>query len=88
MAFCIVGTGSYWLGSSRAQPAATVQTAKPDIFDQVAPKMFYVASSLRGPFHRIDCKWAKRISQANLQTFATREEAIAAGHTPCKTCQP
>jgi micrococcal nuclease len=48
----------------------------------------YVASAIREPFHRPDCRWAQRISPANLQTFATREEAIKAGHRPCKVCRP
>jgi micrococcal nuclease len=48
----------------------------------------YVASINREPFHRPDCKWARRISSANLQTFKTREEAIKAGHRPCKVCRP
>jgi hypothetical protein len=48
----------------------------------------YVASITREPFHRPGCKWAQRISPANLQTFQTREEAIKAGHRPCKVCKP
>lgn len=53
-----------------------------------APEVRYVASRVRFPFHRPGCKWAARISPKNLQVFATREEAIAAGHRPCKECQP
>lgn len=48
----------------------------------------YVASSVRSAFHRPDCKWAQKISPRNLQVFETREEAIAAGHRPCKVCNP
>jgi hypothetical protein len=48
----------------------------------------YVASVRREPFHRPDCRWAQRISPANLQTFSTRDEAIKAGHRPCKVCKP
>jgi micrococcal nuclease len=48
----------------------------------------YVASAIREPFHRPGCKWAQKISSANLQTFKTREEAIKAGHRPCKVCKP
>jgi len=48
----------------------------------------YVASAIREPFHRPECKWAQRISPENLQTFKTREEAIKAGHRPCKVCKP
>lgn len=52
------------------------------------PNVQYVASSVRLPFHRPDCKWAAKISEKNLQEFETREEAIAAGHRPCKVCNP
>ena len=51
-------------------------------------KVAYVASAIREPFHRPDCKWALKISAANLQTFKTREEAVKAGHRPCKVCSP
>lgn len=48
----------------------------------------YVASKKRAPFHYPWCYWAKQISPYNLQTFSTREEAIRAGHRPCKVCNP
>lgn len=48
----------------------------------------YVASATREPFHRPGCKWAQKISTSNLQGFTTREEAIKAGHRPCKVCRP
>lgn len=51
-------------------------------------KATYVASAIREPFHRPECKWAQKISPENLQTFTTREEAIRAGHRPCKVCKP
>jgi hypothetical protein len=61
-------------------PATTKADAPP------APK--YVASKLRKPFHLPDCKWALKISPENLETFDSREAAIAAGHVPCKVCNP
>ncbi|RJQ54073.1 MAG: hypothetical protein C4521_04260 [Actinobacteria bacterium] len=48
----------------------------------------YVASKKRDPFHSSDCRWAKETSASNLQRFRTREQAIAAGHRPCKVCDP
>jgi hypothetical protein len=54
----------------------------------VRPAKEYVASSQRKPFHRPDCQAAKRISPENKQIFKTRDEAIAAGHVPCKICKP
>ncbi|MHB8522882.1 MAG: Ada metal-binding domain-containing protein [Limisphaerales bacterium] len=63
---------------------ATEQTSANPAHDAVA----YVASIKRAPFHRSDCKWALRISSENLQQFKTRDEAIKAGHRPCKVCKP
>jgi micrococcal nuclease len=51
-------------------------------------KVAYVASVNRAPFHRTACQWADRISPQNLRTFTTREQAIKAGHRPCKVCKP
>ena len=48
----------------------------------------YVASELRDPFHKPSCRWAKKISRANLEGFASRDDAINAGHRPCKVCRP
>ena len=52
------------------------------------PKAAYVASVNREPFHKPSCRWAEKISDKNLQTFQTRDEAIKAGHRPCKVCKP
>lgn len=49
---------------------------------------YYVASRLRAPFHRPSCRWAAKITPNHLQTFRTREEAVAAGHRPCLVCLP
>ena len=48
----------------------------------------YVASRLREPFHYSWCQWAQRISEENKEYFRTREEAVKAGHRPCKVCNP
>ena len=48
----------------------------------------YVASVLREPFHYPTCRWAKKISEANLVGFKTRQEALDSGQRPCKICQP
>jgi hypothetical protein len=57
---------------------------------RVAPgqQVRYVASKNGQPFHLPGCASAKKISPENLETFTTREEAIAAGHVPCKVCKP
>ena len=48
----------------------------------------YVASSKAEPFHLPNCSSATRITSEHLQSFKTRDEAVAAGHRPCKNCNP
>jgi micrococcal nuclease len=56
--------------------------------EQKQPAPAFVASVLREPFHKPSCEWAKKISAKNLETFKTRDEAVKAGHRPCKVCRP
>lgn len=53
-----------------------------------APAVSYVASRLRGAFHRPGCQWAQRIAPANRQVYPTRAAAIASGRHPCRVCRP
>ena len=48
----------------------------------------FVAWATREPFHRPACKWAQKISPGNLRDLTTRDEAVKAGHRPCKVCKP
>lgn len=77
------------LGLAALLAAASLTACSQQATDKSAPnKVAYVASSTREPFHRPACKWAQKISASNLQTFKTRDEAIKAGHRPCKVCKP
>ncbi len=53
-----------------------------------AANIGFVASRNSSVFHRADCPSAMRISESNRVTYATREDAIAAGKRPCKSCRP
>jgi micrococcal nuclease len=48
----------------------------------------YIASRNREPFHVTSCRWAEKISSSNAVYYNTRDEAIGAGHRPCKVCNP
>jgi len=48
----------------------------------------YVASKNSQVFHKPGCRWAQKISEENLVTYNSREEAIKAGKRPCKSCNP
>ncbi len=56
--------------------------------DLDAAETRFVASWQRKPFHRPDCKWARRIRRKNLQGVPTRRAAVKAGHRPCRVCKP
>jgi len=48
----------------------------------------YVASKSSMIFHKPNCRWAINISQKNVVTYKSKDEAIKAGKRPCKTCNP
>jgi hypothetical protein len=48
----------------------------------------FVASKNSSVFHRADCRMARNISEKNLVTYESREEAIQDGKRPCKSCSP
>lgn len=48
----------------------------------------YVASSNSNKFHYSSCGHVNKIKSGNLISFSSREEAIAAGYSPCKSCSP
>jgi hypothetical protein len=48
----------------------------------------FLASKNSTVFHRADCRLAQTIAQDNLVGYNSREEAVAGGKRPCKTCNP
>lgn len=48
----------------------------------------YVGNKSSRKFHKLDCPWAKRISERNRVYFKTKEEAIKQGYIPCSVCKP
>jgi len=48
----------------------------------------YWASKTSAIFHKPECRWAKNISEGNLVSYTSKDEAIKAGKRPCKTCNP
>ena len=48
----------------------------------------YVASKSSSVFHSADCRMARNIAPENLVGYNSREDAVAAGKRPCKTCNP
>ncbi len=52
------------------------------------PRGKYVGSVHSNIYHRPECKWAARISEANAVWFDSAAEARAAGYRPCRACKP
>lgn len=48
----------------------------------------YVASKSSKIFHRPTCRYAKTMTSANKVEFTAKENALATGRRPCKTCSP
>lgn len=48
----------------------------------------FLASKNSSVFHGADCRMAQNIATENLVGYNSREEAVAAGRRPCKTCNP
>ena len=57
-------------------------------FAAQAQEAGYVASKGGEKFHTTDCSTAKKITADKLVKFATPDEAVKAGYSPCKVCNP
>lgn len=48
----------------------------------------FVASKNSQVFHKPSCPFAQKIASKNRVNYSSRDEAIAAGKRPCKSCNP
>lgn len=56
--------------------------------DERLGEIIYVGNVYTHKFHLATCEYAANIGQKNKIIFSTREEAIEAGYTPCRVCDP
>jgi len=54
----------------------------------IADQTKLVASKNSDKYHLDTCATAQKIDAANKVTFNTPEEAVKAGYSPCKVCNP
>lgn len=59
-----------------------------DAETEVETEAMFVGSATSDKYHYPDCRWAERISAANLVEFSSVEEARDAGYVPCGVCSP
>jgi len=71
--------------SESDSPAIPENQAKTDVESTASG---YLASKSSSIFHKPECRWAKNISEGNLVSYTSKDEAIKAGKIPCKTCNP
>jgi len=76
---------------SSTAPSSTslaITSSQPTTEDTALSYGPFVGSSKSDKYHYPSCASAKRIKSSNLITFATAEEASAAGYSPCSKCNP
>lgn len=69
-------------------PSTDVVEVEPDSGSAPAIVVRYVASADYPIYHRLSCKYARRIDPNKLVAFPTASAARAAGYVPCKVCRP
>lgn len=81
-------------GEAKAAGYAACGRCTPDLETPAAvpppalPAGGFYASSSGKAFHAPGCPWAAKIPAAQRVHFKTRDEALAAGKTPCGACKP
>lgn len=94
----LIGVASFGLGrqsvlnpsleANMATPAIAAKPLGPIVGEgESLPTTHYVASKNGQVYHLPHCSGAKNISEANKITFASKEEAEAAGYRPAKNCK-
>jgi phosphatidylserine/phosphatidylglycerophosphate/cardiolipin synthase-like enzyme len=76
-----------YTGNWRAHAGHSEPYVREKAYSETAQDGF-VASVNSKVFHRPGCKSAAKIAEKNLVRYASREEAIKAGKTPCAQCSP
>jgi superfamily I DNA/RNA helicase len=67
---------------------AEIHPAEQPIDPAAAIAEGYMASKKKPVFHKAGCKVAAAIPERNRVHYATKDEAIQAGKTPCQECNP
>jgi len=86
-----VFAGACQAARSLHEPSTTHDSVPPPGQETSGPQVaetLFVASKNSMVFHRVGCRWAGNISDLNRVTYKTRQEAIADGKRPCKSCNP
>ena len=92
--FASRGTSQALSQSARSRNQASTQRIAPSnktdksVSQVDTEQVSYIASKSSKVFHKSTCSHAKRITPEKIVKFATKEQAMATGRRPCKTCNP
>jgi len=73
-------------GSVSVDPAQVPVSPKPDQSDEGGEG--YVGSKSSKKYHKMDCRYALKLSAKNRITFESIDDAESQGYEPCKVCGP
>lgn len=86
---CTVCLGASAAEAESVPPTAPEPTPEMPPEERSSPAAYaYVGSRNSDKYHLPTCRHAGKIAEENLVGWASREEAEAAGYSPCKTCSP
>ena len=79
-----------WTAQKRTSPEALLQAPQEPAAERMAipDETGYIGNANRHIFHHPDCSSVTKMKEKNKVYFATREEAVEAGYTPCGQCKP
>lgn len=85
-AWSVAKSANVNLSGPKSSTTTVEKSTKPQKLQSVESK--FVASKNSKVFHKPGCPFAQQILPKNLVSFSTRDEAVASGRRPCKSCYP
>lgn len=84
----VASTDGKYLSFSSEKGKSEIATYSADESTAGKITLKYIGNKNSHVFHYSECSGVKSMSEKNKVTFATREEAVKAGYTPCSSCNP
>lgn len=70
-------------GREEEQPSELQEESEPAESDRS-----YIASTEGVRFHRVSCRYVDRVKPCKRVCFASRDDAVKEGYSPCSVCRP
>lgn len=89
LARLILGQALIYRTDSEGEISVTLRPSERSFSTQLARLgAGYLGSSASSVFHLPECAWASRIREDQLVMFSSRAQAVDAGYSPCRHCNP